>query len=724
MILFSINPITVQGKSTAVKQLINGGFEAESVWTDWVIQVDDWNKIEFGPYAYERDSYIVPKEGETCMKYWIKEKAKEKQNIVLSQILANMEPGQYQLTAYAMGEDSELTLHAGRTTSAAIEATGYNNWEVATLDFEVEDEGECTISLVITGNPKAWGYIDDVRLYHIEEDSFIPVPEKADIFVKHIEGISDAFIKGMDVSSVITLEDSGVVFFDKEGNEQDIFKTLADAGTNYIRVRVWVNPYDAEGNGYDGGNNDLEKAVQIGRRATQYGMKLFVDFHYSDFGADPAKQKAPKDWEDYDLEQKEEVIYSYTKESLKRLLDAGIWYGGSSWDNQALFDETGKTLPSLYTYRYLKNGAVGEKKLSSFEKLDTTVELGQEIKLPASILGYYNDGSKESFTVIWKNEDIRLAEEKGIGSYEISGTIPTGEKVICQLAIKPCNLVKNFSFEDDDRSMWQISYLGEDLGYVTYQNKSSDALTGDVSVHFWNDGEIYFTIEQTLTDLEKGYYNVSASLQGGDCKNGDMFLYAKVGKQIYKAETSVDGWVNWNTPELKDISVTEGILTIGMAIQSNANGWGTIDDFICYRNARAVDQENNNSSEEDDYIDGSSSNTGSVGTQNTSVNIFVKAYESLSGDKQNELFIKLKQYMPYTLLEGEIDLNWLDELTDGLFTQDQLKALVNDKDALKKMGISIERITLTPNEAIDFEDVTATHWAYQMIQEASRLGLV
>lgn len=49
MILFSINPITVQGKSTAVKQLINGGFEAESVWTDWVIQVDDWDKIEFGP---------------------------------------------------------------------------------------------------------------------------------------------------------------------------------------------------------------------------------------------------------------------------------------------------------------------------------------------------------------------------------------------------------------------------------------------------------------------------------------------------------------------------------------------------------------------------------------------------------------------------------------------------------------------------------------------------
>lgn len=88
----------------------------------------------------------------------------------------------------------------------------------------------------------------------------------------------------MDISSLIALEESGVQFYNKAGNVQDICKTLKESGTNYVRVRVWNNPYDANGNGYGGGNNDLAKAIQIGKRATQAGMKVLVDFHYSDFG--------------------------------------------------------------------------------------------------------------------------------------------------------------------------------------------------------------------------------------------------------------------------------------------------------------------------------------------------------------------------------------------------------------------------------------------------------
>ena len=72
-------------------------------------------------------------------------------------------------------------------------------------------------------------------------------------------------------------------------------------------MRIWNDPYDANGNGYGGGNNDLEKAKQIGRRAADNGMKLLVDFHYSDFWADPAKQKEPKAWADMSLTQKQEA---------------------------------------------------------------------------------------------------------------------------------------------------------------------------------------------------------------------------------------------------------------------------------------------------------------------------------------------------------------------------------------------------------------------------------
>ncbi|QHZ44977.1 cellulase family glycosylhydrolase [Bacillus sp. NSP9.1] len=152
-------------------------------------------------------------------------------------------------------------------------------------------------------------------------------PVKADIFVKKVDGIDKDFIKGVDVSSVIALEQSGVEFYNESGKQQDIFKTLQEAGVNYVRVRVWHDPYDRKGHGYGGGNSDLEKAVQIGKRATANGMKLLVDFHYSDFWADPAKQKAPKAWANLSFEDKKRALYQYTKESLETMRKEGIDIG-------------------------------------------------------------------------------------------------------------------------------------------------------------------------------------------------------------------------------------------------------------------------------------------------------------------------------------------------------------------------------------------------------------
>ena len=93
---------------------------------------------------------------------------------------------------------------------------------------------------------------------------------------------------------------------------------------NYIRIRVWNNPYDAEGNGYGGGNNDLEKAKKIGKWATDAGMKVLIDFHYSDFWADPAKQKAPKAWADYTIDEKVTAVSEFTTNSLTELKAAGV----------------------------------------------------------------------------------------------------------------------------------------------------------------------------------------------------------------------------------------------------------------------------------------------------------------------------------------------------------------------------------------------------------------
>ena len=151
--------------------------------------------------------------------------------------------------------------------------------------------------------------------------------EKAEIYVEPIAGLSDDFIRGMDVSTVIVEEESGVTYRDENGNVRDLFEILADAGVNYIRVRVWNNPYDADGNGYGGGNCDVEKAAEIGRRAAEHGMKLLVDFHYSDFWADPNKQFAPKAWARKRIGDKETAIAQFTEESLYTILNAGADVG-------------------------------------------------------------------------------------------------------------------------------------------------------------------------------------------------------------------------------------------------------------------------------------------------------------------------------------------------------------------------------------------------------------
>ena len=115
--------------------------------------------------------------------------------------------------------------------------------------------------------------------------------------VSTISNLSSDFIKGVDVSALTSLENSGISFSYLDGTSGDFFDILSGAGVNYVRIRIWNNPYDSTSpyKGYGGGNCDLYNAKVLGKRATDAGMKVFIDFHYSDFWADPEKQYAPKD---------------------------------------------------------------------------------------------------------------------------------------------------------------------------------------------------------------------------------------------------------------------------------------------------------------------------------------------------------------------------------------------------------------------------------------------
>lgn len=149
-------------------------------------------------------------------------------------------------------------------------------------------------------------------------------PRQAEITVAAVEGLARDFALGADVSSVLSLEASGVVFRDASGKEADLFALLADAGVTDVRVRVWNDPYDEQGRGYGGGTVDVERAVKIGKRATAAGMGVLVDFHYSDFWADPGKQMSPKAWEGLSPAERAAAAGEFSREALTAMRDAGV----------------------------------------------------------------------------------------------------------------------------------------------------------------------------------------------------------------------------------------------------------------------------------------------------------------------------------------------------------------------------------------------------------------
>ena len=149
-------------------------------------------------------------------------------------------------------------------------------------------------------------------------------PVAAGVTVARVDGLRADFVQGVDVSSVLSLEDSGVTFRDAAGRPADLFGVLADADVTHVRVRVWNDPFTAAGDGYGGGDVDVARAVEIGRRATAAGLRVLVDLHYSDFWADPGKQKAPKAWSTLDVTQKAAAVEEFTADSLRAFVAADV----------------------------------------------------------------------------------------------------------------------------------------------------------------------------------------------------------------------------------------------------------------------------------------------------------------------------------------------------------------------------------------------------------------
>ncbi len=131
------------------------------------------------------------------------------------------------------------------------------------------------------------------------------------------------FIRGADVSMLGDIERLGGKFYDG-GVQKDALQIMNQHGANYVRLRLWVNPYDSEGNSYGGGSNDFQMTLKLAKRAKAQGMKVLVDFHLSDYWADPGTQSKPKEWANLSYEQLKSTLYHYMKDTMNDFKAQGI----------------------------------------------------------------------------------------------------------------------------------------------------------------------------------------------------------------------------------------------------------------------------------------------------------------------------------------------------------------------------------------------------------------
>lgn len=214
------------------------------------------------------------------------------------------------------------------------------------------------------------------------------------------------YIKGMDVSTLLEEEQCGAKYYDN-GTEGGLLDILKRYGTNYVRLRLWNDPYDEQGHPYGAGTNDLAKTIELARRAKAHQMGILLDLHYSDFWADPGKQIVPKAWKGMNTQQLEQAVYDYTLSVMNRLQEEDVsptmvqvgneitngllWPLGKkpNFDEIAIFINAGiravrKADPEVPIMIHLDNGGLNEMYVEWF---DNYIRRGEPFEIIG--LSYY-----------------------------------------------------------------------------------------------------------------------------------------------------------------------------------------------------------------------------------------------------------------------------------------------------------------------------------------------
>ena len=202
---------------------------------------------------------------------------------------------------------------------------------------------------------------------------------------------TSSFAKGADISWITQMESQGIKFYSKTGISQDLYEVLKSEGMNSIRLRAWVNPAD----NYNNTADVVAKAI----RAKNAGMKIMIDFHYSDTWADPGHQTKPAAWATEDITGLQTSVHDYTLTVMNALKTNGIfpdWVQVGNETNDGMLWPEGKASANMAGFASLINaGYNAVKEVNDSSKVIVHISNGYDNNLFRWMFdGLKNNGAK------------------------------------------------------------------------------------------------------------------------------------------------------------------------------------------------------------------------------------------------------------------------------------------------------------------------------------------
>lgn len=305
------------------------------------------------------------------------------------------------------------------------------------------------------------------------------------------------FENGMDISSLIELEQFGAKYRDFAGNSVELTKFLAESGFTSMRIRLWLDPYDENKKPYLGGTNDIDKALELALRAKENNLSIMLDIHYSDFWVDPAKQTLPKSWQNIKtFDELLNKVEEYTKDVLHIFKNHDIDLAYIQIGNEVTH---GMLWPFAKIHNY--NGLLVGNFHELHEILKTGLRVAKEIYPNAKRIIHLE---KSGYTEIYDDYLTRLEEAKV--DYDILGMsyypywhkdlkhLENTFKLVRDKFYKDFMVVE-YSFCYSDKKIFDEN--NKELPLVIEEGKES-AITNNVDYEFTVEGQ-----EKFIMDLYK-----------------------------------------------------------------------------------------------------------------------------------------------------------------------------------------------------------------------------